>query len=474
MQQFNQKQAEVPGIGHKNKYAIFGILLIGILMSVLDGFMVNIALPDITAYFSVSIATSQWIITGYLLAMTGLFIFFGKLSEHTGKAKLYLIGFAVFTLSSLGCGFVTGIEQMIALRVLQGIGASMVAGISGAITFEIFPPEERGRAMGGLAAAYGIVAMMAPVVGGFITDTLGWRYIFLVNVPIGIALLALALKYMKLGDKTTNALSIDWIGTGTLIVSVISLMLFCGELASGIMMNGLAITYGAAFALSSIAFLLRESRCKNPLLDLSLFGNKKFTLPILSVALSFVIINMVNVLGPFYLQGAMGYTPAQVGLFFMLPPLAMIFAAPLSGMLYDKHRWKLASTLGLLIMAVSFFLQGYSFITASFILILAAFALRGIGDGIFQSINSAEIMNALPLEKVAIASSVSSTVTNLASALGAVTAGILLMFELNSSGYHGAVLEAGPALLSNSIGAAMVVAGVLCLVAMATSALRNI
>jgi predicted MFS family arabinose efflux permease len=251
-------------------------------------------------------------------------------------------------------------------------------------------------------------------------------------------------------------------------------MLFCSEMANGISMNAMALAYGAIFALSSIAFLFQESRCSHPLLDLSLFKDKKFTLPILSVALSFVVINMINVLGPFYLEGVMGYTPSQVGLLFMLPPLAMIFAAPLSGMLYDRHHWKLASTLGLLVMAAAFFLQGYAFFGASLILILVAFALRGIGDGIFQSINSVEIMNALPLEKTAIASSVSSTVTNLANALGAMAAGILLMYELNSAGYTGAVLAAGPALLSNSIGAIMIVAGVLCIMAMVASALRNI
>jgi EmrB/QacA subfamily drug resistance transporter len=474
MIQSDQKQVETPGIAYKNKHVIFAILLIGILMSVLDGFMVNIALPDITAYFGVGISLSQWIITGYLLAMTGLFIFFGKLSEYTGKTKLYIAGFALFTLSSFACAFAPGINEMIVFRIAQGIGASMVAGISGAITFEVFPPEERGKAMGGIAATYGIVALIAPGVGGFITGTLGWRYIFLVNVPIGIVMLALALKYMKLQETTSGRLNIDWAGTGALIISVASLMLLCSEMANGISMNATALAYGAVFVLASIAFLYRESRCKSPLLDLSLFMDKKFTLPIMSMAISYMVINMINVLGPFYLQGAMGYTPSQVGLLFMLPPLAMIFAAPVSGMLYDKHHWKLASTLGLLVLAMAFFVQGCAFFGASLVLILAAFALRGIGDGIFQSINSVEIMSALRPEKYAIASSVSSTVGNLASALGAMTAGMLLMFELNSADYNGSVMAAGPILLSNSIGSIMLVAGVLCVMAMAASALKNI
>ncbi len=114
MIQSDQKPVEVPGIAYKDKYIIFAILMIGILMSVLDGFMVNIALPDITTYFNVGVSFSQWIITGYLLAMTGLFIFFGKVSDYVGKARLFMAGWAIFGLSSLACGLAPGLNELIA------------------------------------------------------------------------------------------------------------------------------------------------------------------------------------------------------------------------------------------------------------------------------------------------------------------------------------------------------------------------
>ena len=474
MQELDQKPADMPGIDYGKKYVVLAIVLVGVMMSVLDGFMVNIALPAVTTHFNVSVALSQWVITGYLLAMTGLFIFFAKISEYMGKAKLFVIGFTLFTLSSLACGLATNIDQLIAFRIIQGIGASMVAGISGAITFEAFPPEERGRAMGYIAATYGIVALIAPTLGGFIVGNLGWQYIFLVNVPIGIVLVACAVKYLKIREVVAKGFEIDWTGTITLLLSVVSLMLFCSELAGGLAITSTLVSYGIVFAISAAAFLFQESRCAKPLLDLSMFRDKKFTLPVVSMALSYMAIIILNVLGPFYLEGAMGYNATQVGLLFMLSPLAMIFAAPAGGWLYDRYRWKYTTALGMLILVAAYLLFGFAFMAINPGIIVAAFVLRGIGDGVFQSSNSAVIMSAVPPEKTSMASSVTSTAGSLANSLGVVMASVLLIAGLGMSGYRGAVLAAGPSLLGGTIGAVMIVAAGLCVVAAALSTLRNI
>jgi EmrB/QacA subfamily drug resistance transporter len=469
-----QKQVETPDNAYANKYIVLAIVLTGILMSVLDGFMVNIALPGITTHFNVSVAQSQWIITGYLLAMTGLFIFFAKISEYTGKTRLYIAGFTIFTLSSLACGLATTADHLIAFRIAQGIGASMVAGISGAITFEAFPPQERGRAMGYIAATYGIVALIAPSLGGFIVDGFGWQYIFFVNVPIGIILIACAIKYLKIREVTSGSLAVDWAGTATLIAAVVSLMLLCSEMANGLAITAASIAWGAIFVLSLIGFLYRESRCAAPLLDLSLFNNKKFILPVLSMALSYMAIIIMGVLGPFYLEGALGYNATQVGLLFMLSPLAMIFAAPAGGWLYDRFHWKYTTAAGMLILVVAYLAGGLAFMAMDIGFIIVAFVLRGIGDGVFQSTNSAEIMNAVPPEKIAIASSVTSTAGSLANSLGAVMASVLLIVGLGMAGYDGAVLMAGPPLLAHTIGIIMLMAGGLCIIAAVLSALRSV
>lgn len=469
-----QKQVEIPGTAYRNKYLVLAIILLGLLMAVLDSLMMNQALPTVTKHFNVSLGQSQWAVTGYLLAMTGLFIFFGKVSERTGKAKMFMAGWAVFTLGSLACGLSGSLEQLIAFRVIQGIGSSMVSGVAGAIIFQAFPPKERGRAMGYLMVVAAIGSIVGPGLGGFIVDRLGWQYIFFVNVPIGAATLAIALKHLKVPEVTTGRLEMDWIGAGTLFASIVSLLMLCNELTKGLEMSTPLIAYGTAFAALTIAFVLQESRSRKPLLDLSIFRNKRFTLPVLSMVLVYLATSIAELLGPFYFQGVMGYTPSQVGMAFMVVPVFLMFAAPAGGMLYDKYHWKFLTSLGLLIVALGFFLLAYGYSTVSFWPIILAFAVWGIGTGLYLGPNNAEMMNALPLEKTAVASSVSSTGMSLGMSLGVSIASLLLTLKLSVAGYDGVVFQAGQSLLASSIGAIVIVSGALCLVAAAASGLRNV
>lgn len=459
---------------YKNKNAILITVLIGILMSVLDGYMVTIALPTITTQFNISLSSSQWIITGYLAVMTGLFIFFGKISEYTGKTKLFIVGWILFTLSSLACGFATSITMLVIFRITQAIGASMVAGVSGAIIFHSFPPNEIGKAMGYFGAVVAIGSLIGPGLGGYITNTIGWQYIFFINVPIGIFLLVCAFKYLKIPETTTPHLHLDWIGAISLVILVAALLLFCGELAKNMVVNTPLIAYGVTFILALIIFCWQESRSENPLLEISLFRNKMFTMPVLSVFIFSVALNMAIVIGPFYLQGVMSYSPSQVGLLFMLVPLAMMLASPLGGRLYDKYHSKYASGLSMLISAISFILLGYGYLIGNLGIIIGSLFLWGIGQGLFTSPNTTETMISLPREKTAIASSVSTTAKSLGGALGVSFASIFTLVGLNISGYTGNMLLAGSQLLSNSISTIMFIAGGLCIIATITSILRNV
>lgn len=474
MGEFIKNEPELQDNIYKNKNAILITVLIGILMSVLDGYMVTIALPTITTQFNISLSSSQWIITGYLAVMTGLFIFFGKISEYTGKTKLFIVGWILFTLSSLACGFAASINTLIIFRITQAIGASMVAGVSGAIIFHSFPPNEIGKAMGYFGAVVAIGSLIGPGLGGYITNTIGWQYIFFINVPIGIFLLVCALKYLKIPETTTPHLHLDWIGSISLVILVAALLLFCGELAKNVAISTPLIAYGVTFILALITFCWQESRSENPLLEISIFHNKMFTMPVLSVFIFSVALNMAIVIGPFYLQGVMNYSPSQVGLLFMLVPLAMMFASPLGGRMYDKYHSKYASGLSMLISAISFILLGYGYLIGNIGIIIGSLFLWGIGQGLFTSPNTTETMISLPREKTAIASSVSTTAKSLGGALGVSFASILTLVGMNITGYTGNMLLAGSQLLSNSISTIMFIAGGLCIIATITSILRNV
>ena len=203
---------------YKRHNLMMFIVLVGVFMSVLDGIVVNIALPTITTHFGTELAKSQWTITAYLLTTTSTLMIFGKISERTGRAMLFMTGFTIFVIGSFACGSSASLEQLVSFRVLQALGASMVFSISSAMLFEIAPRRSRGRAMGYLGTTVAVGSIAGPALGGFIVDALGWSYIFLINVPIGVLLLVLAAKYMKLNETRSPRLDMDWIGAGSLVL----------------------------------------------------------------------------------------------------------------------------------------------------------------------------------------------------------------------------------------------------------------
>jgi len=451
---------------HSHKYVIMVIVLTGILMSVLDGIVVNIALPTITAAFDVDIGLSQWSITGYMLTLTALLLFFGRLSDFTGKVPLFIAGFSVFTLASLACGLSATLAELVVFRVIQAVGGAMVFSISGAILFTSFPPEERGRAMGYLGSTVAVASILGPVLGGFLVDTLGWRSIFYINVPIGIVLVTFAVFFLRVREERTRTLDMDWAGAGTLAVSLLSLMLFLSLVESTNRTAAAALVLAGVFLLSTGAFILRERAAAHPLLDLRLLGNRAFMLPMAAMMLFFVSNFMINIVGPFYFQGVMGFRPMQVGLVFLIMPVVMVIASPASGWLYDRRRFSHYGTIGISIVSVSLLLLG---ILArgrfSFAAMAGIFVILALGSALFQSPNNTEIMNALPRSQIAIASSVSAAGRNLAMTLGISLASLLLPVILRLEGNRGTVLEAGQSLLAGGIGTVMMLSALVCSIA---------
>ncbi len=178
-------------------------------------------------------------------------LIFGKISEYTGKTKLFIIGFVIFTLSSLACGLSQNMTELIVFRIVQGFGAAMVFSISGAIIYEVFPVDERGRAMGYLGSTVAIGSIAGPVLGGFLVDTLGWEYIFFINVPIGIILISFALKYLKIKEFKIEKFQIDSLGSVLLILTMSSLMLFLGILADQVSFSYTLVALAIIFVISS-------------------------------------------------------------------------------------------------------------------------------------------------------------------------------------------------------------------------------
>lgn len=442
-----------------HRYAVLAVVLSAVLMSVLDGIVVGIALPTITASFGTSVSVSQWTITVYLLILTSLLLVFGRVSERTGRPALFIAGLAVFTLSSLACGLSHGITMLIAFRAVQAVGGAMTFSISGAILYNAFPPQERGRAMGFLGSTVAVGSILGPVLGGFLVDALGWPSIFFINVPIGVVLVAAAIPLLgRVESEKSRPAPMDWLGAGALAVALTSLTLCLGAAASGAPPAAVA-TAAAVCVLAGAGFILWEKRAVEPLLDLAFFRNRAFTRPVIAMMLAFVSTFMMNISGPFYFQGVMRYTASQVGLVFLVVPVVTVVASPVSGWLFDKRYWKHYGRLGMGVVALCLFGLGWMALRVDFLPMVPLFAVLGLGSALFQSPNSTEIMNAFPREKAGIASSVTATVRNLGMTVGTAVGTLVISAQLAGAGYAGSILQADKPLLARVLGITILAAG---------------
>jgi EmrB/QacA subfamily drug resistance transporter len=452
--------------GSKNRYIILLLILTGILMAVVDGSVVSIALPTITGYFHVSLAESQWVMTSYLVTLTSLLLIFGKIAEYTGRARLFFMGMLLFTISSLACGLSSSLSMLILFRIVQAIGAAMMFSISAAIIFLSFPRGEQGRAMGYIGATVAIGSIIGPTLGGVIVDTLGWEYIFLINVPIGILQLILSVRYLRIEDPRSSCLKVDWIGAITLVAFMVSMMAMLGMLADDNAFQPTIAALALVFLASLGVFLINESRQKATLLELSIFRCRDFLLPSISMIVFFIANLMVVVLGPFFFQGVMGYSAFQVGLIYLIVPAITMVGSPVTGWVYDKWPCRYFALLGMTVLALAMMAQGYlaGRMDRNPELLLLTFVPMGIGSALFQSPNNTDIMRALPKDKMNIASSVTATVRNLGMTLGVSLSGIIVSLQLSEAGYHGTVLEASPQLLSGTLSRGIFLAGIICII----------
>ncbi len=419
----------------KGRYVALVIVMVGVFMSVLDTVALNIALPSITTYFGVDVADTQWVVTGYLLVQTCFLIICGKVAERIGQAKLFNIGLVVFAVSSLLCALSTSLHQLIIFRLAQGLGASMMFSVSTAIVFRLFSSKDRGKAMGILGSTVAVGGMLGPVIGGVLVGTFGWQSIFLINVPIGLLAAVAALRYLRVGETLADRLRMDYPGAVLWIVMMGSLVFMLGEIGStGSFEAGTAVLL-AVTLIALALFIHRERRVPDPLLDLSVFKVRRFSLTVLSMVMFFVSMNMVTILGPFYFEGVMVYGPTAVGLIFMILPAITMFGSPLIGRVYDRRRIFPYTTLAHLIRAAAFFMMAIGYHMESLPIILSAFAVMGVGSCLFQTPNNAEMMMALPMRRSGLASSVQATTRNLSLAVGVSLATILMTVMMGSMDY---------------------------------------
>jgi MFS family permease len=402
-----------------DKYLMMMVVLLGTFMAVLDGTVVNIALPTITSYFHVNMDATQWIGTVYITAEVLLLIVFARAASQVGKARMFKIGFGIFILSSLACGLSNSLPMLIACRAVQGIGASMAFAVNYALMYEIFPANERGKSMGFIGSVVAVAGLVGPALGGYIVQVLGWRYIFFINVPIGILLILGAIKFLHPSE-------------------------------------------------------IKEDYSGQPLIDLSIFKDRNFTLANVGMLLFFIASFTITILMPFYLELVMGYTPAMVGTFFLIVPAITFLGAPVSGNLYDKYGWKYQAAMGTLLQAVGMLLMVFATRAWSIVLICIAYALTGCGTALFQAPNSTEIMNSIPVTRLSSSSALMSTLRNLGMVIGLAMGSNLLVFQMDLAHIAGTVMDLAPQTLAVFVSNGMIYGSLLSILGAVVCIYRNI
>lgn len=367
------------------KWLILGNVMIGTFMAVLDSTVVNTGLPAIMGTLGASINTAEWVLTGYMLAIASVLPAAAWMADRFGYKRIYFLSLLIFTFGSFMCGNSGTIEELIFWRVIEGAGCGAIMPVGMAIVSNAFPPEQRGMALGFWAIASAASVSFGPSIGGYLVDNLNWNYIFYVNVPVGIV----ALFITAILQKETKAETAPRFDIPGFITSGIFLPLFMyglSEVNSSTNTQGWnsPVVLGSIWisAIMFILFIYFELTVKHPLINLKVFKDRNFALSNLMIFIFGIGMFGSTFLIPLYLQNNLGYSALQAGMFFIPVGIIQGFCSPTAGALGQRINPKILIALGLLLMAISFYLNFFlSFMTEKWYVMLSL-CLRGIGMGI--------------------------------------------------------------------------------------------
>jgi EmrB/QacA subfamily drug resistance transporter len=387
------------------------VVMTGVLITAVDTTIVVLALPTIERDLHVSLTSVVWVVIGYLLVITLLATQVGRLGDMFGRVRMYEAGFAVFVLGSLLCALAWNEAAIIGFRVLQGIGGAFVTANSGAVIAELYPPERRGKAFGWNSVGWSIGAVLGVILGGLIVTYLSWRWIFWINVPIGVAALALALRVLQHRSERTSR-HLDVAGMVTLGLGLFGVLWAMTKLATD-ELSGSVVGYLVGGLALLVVFVLVELRQSEPMLDLSLFR-----VPMMAPSL---LASLLQGLGNFatlflvimYLQGARGLTPIHASL--LLIPGYVVGSAigPYAGRLSDRVGPVIPATAGLAVQVIALLVYAQLSVTSGLWIVVLGSVINGAGASAFFPANSAAVMKASPRPVLGISSGMLRTFGNI-------------------------------------------------------------
>lgn len=398
-------------------------IILGLTLAVLDGTIANVALPTIARDFNAPAAVSIWIVNGYQLAIVVALLPLASLGEIFGYRRVYLGGIALFTLASVGCVMSDSLATLTTARVVQGLGAAGLMSVNTAVLRYVVPRERFGAALGINALVVAIAATVGPVLAGAILSRLSWQWLFAINIPLGVLALAVGWPSLPLSDRSDHRF--DWISAGLSALSlglVISTIDSIGHALSWFLVAAQVIACVTGFVL----LVRRESQVAHPMLPVDLLRIPIFSLSVAASIAAFTTQLLAFVALPFLFQVRMGFPPEMVGLLMMPWPLAIAFAAPISGRLSDSRSPALLGAGGMVLLAVGMVLLAVLPAHPNIWDIAWRMAVCGVGFGLFQAPNNRTMVGTAPKERSGAASGVLGTARLTGQSVGAALVALML------------------------------------------------
>jgi len=415
------------------RWWVLANVMIGTFMAVLDATIVNVALPKIMAAFGVDVSKIEWIITAYLLVFGVVLPTSGWIADRFGYKRTYFLALFLFTFGSFLCGLSWNENVLIFFRVIQGLGAGMLMPVGLAIVTREFPIRQRGTALGFWAIAAAASVSLGPLIGGYLVDAFHWSSIFFVNVPIGIfaLLVTLIIQREYRADQSHRFDLLSFVSV-TVFLGFLLLALSDGnaEWNTGGWNSPFIITCFMLSFIGLVVFLANTLTVTHPLIDLGLFRNFNF-----AITNAILFIFGVGMFGstfllPLYLQNSLGYTALQTGAMFLPVGILQAFVSPIAGVLSDKLSAKILAGFGIILLAISLFLNSRLSLYSEHHQIMTALIIRGFAMGLLFTPLSALALAEIPPQKMAQASGLFNVIRQIGGSFGVAIMGAMLTRRL--------------------------------------------
>ena len=416
----------IDALSYERKKAILAICCLSLFIVGLDITVVNVALPSIGQDLDASISRLQWTVSSFTVVMASLLMFSGSTADRFGRRRTFIVGLGVFSLASGLCALSPSVEVLIAARVLQAVGGSMMNPVAMSIITNTFTdPRDRAQAVGVWGAVFGVSMALGPIVGGTLVSSVGWRWIFLINVPVGLAAIGLTLRFIP-ESRAPQPRRFDPVGQVLMTVMLAAVTYAVIQAPSqGWYSPGIVVAFTAS-ALALLGLLAYEPRRRDPLVDLRFFRSVPFSSAIVISVAAFAAFGGFLFLNTLYLQDVRGLSPLQAGLATVPMALVTVIVSPISGRWVGRHGPRVP-----LIIAGSFLLVASAMLTSldpgtPLAWLIASYAVFGLGFGFVNAPITNAAVSGMPRAQAGVASAIATTSRQFGQAIGVAAVGAII------------------------------------------------